>query len=124
MDVYIVWNQTYDYEDNVYMGNDNIVGVYVNKLTAYKTACTKQVYEHLNQCCGDKRNSCCDEEDEEMKKWLYDNPFPNEEEKNIEVWEKYFDIISDEEFVFKIRGDNFTSCYRRYNITKEHLNLE
>jgi hypothetical protein len=65
MQVYVVWNQEHDEEDVAYMGDDNITGVYTNELTAYKTACIKQVHEHLYYY------NECDEiegEDEKMKR--------------------------------------------------------
>lgn len=96
MQVYVVWNQEHDEEDVAYMGDDNITGVYTNELTAYKTACIKQVHEHLYYY------NECDEiegEDEKMKEWLCENSFPNPDETDVDVWKKYFDIVSDKNFV-------------------------
>lgn len=124
MNVYVVWKQPHDGEEDCYMGDENIKGVYTSELLAYKTACIKQVYEHLE----------CDIEcetgtvKENMEEWLQDNPFPDAEETDIKVWKDYFNIITDDNFAYKIHEDenryNYVPLYDQYHVTVKELQIE
>jgi hypothetical protein len=122
MQVYIVWNLQHDFEDDSGgFSTGDITGVYTNELTAYKTACIKQVHEHLYYY------NECDEiegEDEKMKEWLCENSFPNPDETDVDIWKKYFDIVSDDDFVYKIKQDKkniHVPPYKQYNVTKKEV---
>lgn len=125
MQVYVVWNQRHDEEDYDCNGAD-ITGVYTNELTAYKTACVKQVHEHLYYYDVWGK---IEDEDDTMKEWLYENPFPDAEETDVNVWKKYFDIVSDDKFVYKIKQDKKDKTrpippYEQYQVTEEDLCVE
>ena len=117
MNVYVVWSQPHDSKGDVYMGDHNIIGVYISELIAYKTACVKQVYEHMEH----------DDFKEEMEDWLYENPFPDAEEKDVNVWREYFNLLSNDDFAYKIYGVDiysFVPLYTQYHVTKQDLQID
>lgn len=117
MDVYVVWKQPHDDIEDCYMGDENIVGVYINELIAYKTACVKQVTEYLNNCDDDVH--------ERTEDWLQDNPFPDAEEPNVDVWKTYYKIVTPTELAYTLhdatRGDEL--LYNTYHVTKKDVQM-
>lgn len=98
--VYAVWivSHTDDYK-RVYEGS-SLIGVYTDKLTACKVACTKQIkfYENLDS----------DDEEEELAmpyiKWMVEHPFP-EVEDTLETWIKYYNLLQQPETIYAILGE-------------------
>ena len=122
MNVYVVWSQPHDSKGDVYMGDHNIIGVYISELIAYKTACVKQVYEHMEH----------DDFKEEMEDWLYENPFPDAEEDDVNVWQNYFKVVCNDNFIndkLKKEYSHWNSnwykpLYIQYHVTKMELQIE
>lgn len=60
-----------------------------------------------------------------MINWLQNNPFPDAEEPDVEVWKKYYENVTNDEFVFNL-NDRFKSNipeYVQYHVTKRELQL-
>lgn len=122
MDIYVVWKEPHDGNKDYIMGNDNIEGVYINELLAYKTGCIKQVYDYLDMVGDNVQDN--------MKEWMQNNPLPDVEETDVEVWKKYFNIVADNYFIFNLYkddddryGDNIP-FYNKYHITKKVIKNE
>lgn len=97
--VYVVWEQPHhpNGEEQPDMWDSHIIGVYVNELDAYKAGCVKQVYFYLEHYDEDKK--------ENMKEWVDENPFPDAEETDVQVWKKYHEIVSSCGFANKLTGE-------------------
>ena len=96
LNIYVVWISEYNFDEVPYSGDDCIVGVYTEELTAYKIASVKQVkiYNSRTEFDGDSP----------IKDWLEENTFPSVDD-DLQTWKKYFEILTSDktiEYVYDV----------------------
>lgn len=112
MELYTVWISHYNCDDEPCFGDDDIVGVYSNELTAYQVACVKQVKLYSNPYELD------DETDGgNIMDWLEENIFPSNDD-DLQTWKTYFENLTDDETIKYIKD-----CTRTKDVDYDILHV-
>lgn len=120
MELYIVWYTNHCSDNEViYYGDENIIGVFSNELTAYQVGCVEQLRLYNND-----RNIDIDIIYIRVLNWLEDNPFPSMA-GDLNYWKTYFDLVSDDETIENILlVDRFKDIdFSQVHITKKEMDV-
>jgi len=112
MDVYVVWNSAYHCYQLPYVGdNDDIIGVFIDELNAYKIACHEQI-EKYNKNDIDR-----------LTIWLIDHTFPSNDD--LSTWKDYLDLLTSHETITEINdGMLLKECQIDViHVTKKQLDV-